>query len=46
MTRQYIWRAKEAYTTQADNQAAMGVIRKITALGVAAMEIHGAPERK
>jgi hypothetical protein len=29
-----------------DTQAALAEIRKVTALGVRTMEIHGAPERK
>lgn len=42
----YLRKAKTAYTTEAGNGPTMEVIRKITALGVACMEVHGAPARK
>lgn len=43
---QYLHRAKEKLTTETGIEPAMDMIRKVTALGVAAMETHGAPERK
>ena len=41
---QYIVRAKRTYT-EGNEKAALEEIRKVTALGVVCMEVHGAPER-
>jgi hypothetical protein len=41
----YMRRAVEAYTTNVGDLAALHMIRKVVALGVAAMEFNGAPRR-
>lgn len=41
----YLTRAKEQYTTVAGHGAALEMLRKVTALGVACFEIHGVPKR-
>ena len=45
----YLARAKDALVNQPDPQAqeaALHMIRKVTALGVACMEVNGAPRRE
>lgn len=44
--RRYLRKAEDALTDASDNEQAMHAIRKVTALGVVAMEVHGAPRRK
>lgn len=41
----YVAKAKKAWHTSGDD-AALEVVRKVTAVGVACMEQHGAPERE
>lgn len=41
----YLTQAITASTTQMGDDAALDSVRKLTALGVACMEMHGAPER-
>lgn len=41
----YVTVAKEELTTKLGTEAALSVIRKITALGVACMEVNGAIKR-
>jgi RPA family protein len=41
----YMRKAKERFTAVEGTDEALDVIRKVTALGVACMEKHGAPRR-
>lgn len=42
----YMRKAKDAYTNQHGKLAALDVLRKVVALGVACFEVHDVPERK
>lgn len=43
---EYLDRAKRALTTEVGDEPALHELRKVTALGVACLEQHGAPERQ
>ena len=43
---EYMKRVKEKYTVAEGEEAALDMMRKVVALGVACFEIHGVPERK
>jgi hypothetical protein len=45
MMEEYVSRARQAWTKNKGDEAALAMVRKATALGVRCMEHHGAPAR-